>query len=173
MSKCSWNSIAKDADKSILGNCFQHLWRQLQTYRTVWQQSPGQRCKHPSFFRSFRFLEASSRSPHGHSLIGLLNTSVQLEVNLFFQSPQQQPVSVFCKASGVSTVCFTWLSFQLFFCQQHLHTVSAIYGASWIFYGDPHLCFGSTYTLKISTITAVFTNSVYNLHRCFLWNNMP
>lgn len=99
------------------------------------------------FSEHFTSLEVSPRSPNGHSLISLLNTSMHLEVNLFFQSPQQQPYSFsFQKASGVSTVCFTWLSFQLLFCQQHLHTGSAIYGASWIFYGDPHLCFGSRVT---------------------------
>lgn len=92
-------------------------------------------------------LEFSPSPSNDHSLISLLNISMHLK-SISFPShlSSNHAVSVFHKASGVSTVCFTWLSFQLLSCQQHLHTGSAIYGASWIFYGDPHLSFGSRVT---------------------------
>lgn len=92
-------------------------------------------------------LEFSPSSSNDHSLISLLNISMHLK-SISFSShlSSNHAVSVFHKTSGVSTVCFTWLSFQLLSCQQHLHTGSAIYEASWIFYGDPHLSFGSRVT---------------------------
>lgn len=75
-------------------------------------------------------------------------------------------VSVFCDASGVSMVHFAWLSFQLLSaapsCWDRYLWSSLIF-----LWGLTPLFWQQNHTLKINSITAVITTSLYSLHRYF------
>lgn len=130
---------------------------------------PGQRCNHPSFSEHLAYLEVSPTPPNPHGLISLSNTSMQLEANGFSQLPQQQTYGfsylqslwgtpgALCMAviptPVLSTAPSRWECYLWSF-------LNFLWGLTPLFWHTNH-------TLKISSITAVFTNSVYNLHRCF------
>lgn len=109
-------------------------------------------------------LEVSPRSPDGHSLISLLNTSMQVEVNLFFQSPQQQPCSFSFLQSlwGIHSVLYMAVIPTPFLSAAPSHWECYLWSFLNVLWGPTPLFWQQSYTLKISTITAVFTNSVYN-----------
>lgn len=120
-------------------------------------------------------LEVSPRSPDDYSLISFLSTSMQLEVNLFFWSPPQQPWSFSFPQSlwGIHSVLYMVVILTPFLLAAPSHWECYLWSFLNFLLGSTPLFWQQSYTLKISTITAAFTNSVYNLHRCFLWNNLP
>lgn len=126
--------------------------------------------KQPSFTaRAFNLSEISSTPPNPCSLIGLSSTLIQLEASCFSQSSQQQTYGfsflrslwgihgVLCTAVIPTPVLSTAPSC----CERYLWSfLNFLWGLTPLFWQQSH-------TLKISSITAVFSDSVYNLHRCF------
>lgn len=119
--------------------------------------------------RAFNLLGISSTPPNPRSLICLSSTLIQLEASCFSQSSQQQTYGfsflrslwgihgALCTAVIPTPVLSTAPSC----CERYLWSfLNFLWGLTPLFWQQSH-------TLKISSITAVLPDSVYNLHRCF------